>query len=1428
MHLSPSRWVPPVLVLLVCPPALGQGPTVTSVEPTLAATPQTIVVTGSGFGPETTVTIGGQPATVTQAGSNSLHVLPAPSDPGFADVVVSAPGGTVVASGAAQMWPTLTASNTGLGGTASIEIAIGDAGTYDLAFAMASLDEPLSLGPEIAYGLLLDPAGPLVLLASGLAPNLAPSQLSFPVPAGPELLGVELPLQALTRRGLIEPTSFSLTNLAVLSFDSVAYGPPTNIVYAANPVTYQLGQPVAPNVPAVDGYVESWGIAPLPQFGFYPLPEGLFLDSTNGNIVGTPTKIQGPKNHLVVAVNAAGSTSTALKVSVDGAAPQLLGYSTDPAVYDFGAVIEPNLPSVQGYVADWAIEPELPAGLEFSAGAITGAALEGSLPQLYTVTASNEVGSDSTTVSIAVTGSLKLTDISVPKGATWQINRPIDFDFSAPIDLATVNSNTLSIKTTSGLSALGTFSVDPSRPSRVRFQPFCPGSGEPLGYGLMPGGVSYQITAFGLKSGPTTIQSVDGQSLGATTSVSFQTPLGTSPTEVFFDTQAGPPAPLVGGPGGTAGPVTALLVAGVEQPFELDLAGQAISIVDVPLNFFSDLAAQVSVLLRFDQPISPSAGNLAPSMVGIERSTGGGQWDSIPTEAQLLSNCVEGGAVVALKPLGVLPPATDLRVRIGAGFEDLTGEGTRSPSANFALLRTIDPSDPAFTPPGDLADEIFESFNVGGAQASSFEGPPDPLIPAAVWADGLLTAAVSFEGTGGPGGDFDWQVPDGTVQVLSTDSSTIVGGPGFVPTAVQNVVDGVVNVRNLRIGEGATLRVIGPNPAKILASGNVEILGRIDVSGLDALPVSQPFSPNIPSPGAGTVAGSGRGGSGSPLTAAPSPSGGAGFGAFQVPGKGGSGGEAGYSPSNSFESNRGGGGGGGRFAADSSTPPDDHFNALIGGPGAPSATGALTGLMPPQPGANGPSVFVDGDPSNDFWGLLYEPGDPADPADDLIVIGELPQPWAGAGGGGGGDSIKASSWPPPTLVPSDNKRAAGGGSGGGQLQLQVLGDIVLGAQAQLVANGGDGAEGESTSGTNQVGGAGGGGSGGHLILQALGRLDLSATTGVVLEAIGGQGGIGKGDGDNDPPDVAQSSGGDGGAGVIQVHLPDFAEFDPQSGAGHVILPSPGGDVAAAIAGISAPNAWQLYPSFSQRSRARSIPIALGAGIDNPLSAALQPLFDFDGTVADSAAPDAGQVQTLLDQVASLPSILSGQPLSVDPVARTVVVDATALLTDASGPFSKDVYLRNPQLLRQFELELVSGFTELSFTVASADFDASDSNLTLHLDQSGGPLSSFGGRGTSFELVPRYFRVRNDGLQDVLAAPASIMIRFQGLAADSGGLPRLDNPLVPWTSDVSKFNDPGMPAPIEFVQFEVTFDLGPSGNSASPLLSLEFIRLPFRF
>jgi hypothetical protein len=397
----------------------------------------------------------------------------------------------------------------------------------------------------------------------------------------------------------------------------------------------------------------------------------------------------------------------------------------------------------------------------------------------------------------------------------------------------------------------------------------------------------------------------------------------------------------------------------------------------------------------------------------------------------------------------------------------------------------------------------------------------------------------------------------------------------FTLTGQRTFVGGNVVVRHVYIEQGGVLKIEGPNPFALHATGDVWIRGRVVASGANNPGVATLNTTNIPEPGAPGHAGGGRGGVGSPLSTASSPTGGPGEGAFGVPGAGGQGGEAGWSQFNSVNWRRGAGGGGGRTGADvvfSALQLDQRrigLDAERGFDNLQASNGALSGPGPAHGGAAAPSPFTDGDASNDFFGLLR------DDSTGRFSVGELARPWAGAGGGGGGDAsfVPGQTWPSTPFNPAGDEKGAGGAGGGGSLHIVSVGSILFGAQGQVSARGGLGGGGENTSFLNRVGGGSGGGSGGHVVLESGATIDLRAKNAVdfsnvtnnnwAIDVRGGQGGAGNGDlggatlgangqqettpvNDACPPGHPTSginacrghvdgAGGDGGPGLIQLH-----------------------------------------------------------------------------------------------------------------------------------------------------------------------------------------------------------------------------------------------------------------------------------------------------
>ena len=382
---------------------------------------------------------------------------------------------------------------------------------------------------------------------------------------------------------------------------------------------------------------------------------------------------------------------------------------------------------------------------------------------------------------------------------------------------------------------------------------------------------------------------------------------------------------------------------------------------------------------------------------------------------------------------------------------------------------------------------------------------------------------------------FDWMPATGLTDI-STDSQVLIPTNG----PPQRFDDGIFVFRNVTIPRGVEVRGRGTKPMIWLVTGRFVVDGTLSVDGDDGQRVNTLNSANFPSLGGLGQCGGGNGGMGSPNFASRSLTGQRGGGAFAMPGMDGFGGGLSCGPG----AEPGGGGGGGSFG----TVGDPFF---LNGTGAPQLSGVGgTGFAPTGLGGMpGPAVFVDGLDDNDFIGTGI------DWNRRRLVTGELQLLRGGQGGGGGGD--KATNCSPTDPNFANDQKGGGGGGGGGCLIIYALGEIVVGPEGRITANGGTGGGGE-LAGANTHGGGGGGGAGGLIILASNGRITLHTHGETYLNgdtsfSVAADGGFGEqGDFRNRPildkyrgrQFLNQSAtGGFGGLGVVQLMTPPGGNAD---------------------------------------------------------------------------------------------------------------------------------------------------------------------------------------------------------------------------------------------------------------------------------------------
>ncbi|MCA8970206.1 MAG: hypothetical protein KDC95_10495 [Planctomycetes bacterium] len=721
------------------------------------------------------------------------------------------------------------------------------------------------------------------------------------------------------------------------------------------------------------------------------------------------------------------------------------------------------------------------------------------------------------------------------------LNQSIKVFFSNPIDLSTANFNTVAflVRDQSGNpiteQVVGTFrhgqnDVGDQDPRVLEFVPRLPTNDSYTDGGFRPGR-TYVISIIGSGSkSSATLRDQDGRLLSDKSpiqSMKFTTASGTTPKELFTDRTVGGPRVLGIDVSPRIGDRIGLNDLGGE-PVEVSIrfnqtVNPASTNVPVgqnldPINF--QIRDKGRVFLEYDDPV-----------LGTRR------W--IPGSVELPVNDLTS-ATVTIRPDGVLPNNTLVRVIVEAEFQDVSGESNVNDAAYDRVVGQFR-TEERYPAQFDAVAFDFENSDLQDPRATFRD-------PVADIENGVLQASFDFEGITTV---FDFRPTVPEVE-LNTEFARVVPSNGPEIT----VIGGVFRFDDVTIPRGTVVRGTGKNPMVWLTTGEFRVDGELRVDGSDGADVVALNSANLPVDGGNGVCGGGNGGVGSPETTSTSQKGQSGFGPGQVKDGGGGGGELSCGAVSDRDFGSGGGGGshatqgdpgfgifandpratgiggagnntvggnavevpGGLAGADifgDDVPENDFWGRLvdkdgnvvygelsapIGGAGGGGGSHAQVGdaefvtvydadtaangfggdgAGPNPPVAGGepmPSLFVDSSKDNDFWGRGFT-------TTGEVVIGEMKSPRGGGGGGGGGDRSASASCN--AGIPNfwNDEKGGGGGGGAGALIIRALGTITIGAEGLISANGGFGGGGEDAGGCRQ-GGGGGGGAGGIVVLEA--------------------------------------------------------------------------------------------------------------------------------------------------------------------------------------------------------------------------------------------------------------------------------------------------------------------------------------------------------
>ncbi len=358
---------------------------------------------------------------------------------------------------------------------------------------------------------------------------------------------------------------------------------------------------------------------------------------------------------------------------------------------------------------------------------------------------------------------------------------------------------------------------------------------------------------------------------------------------------------------------------------------------------------------------------------------------------------------------------------------------------------------------------------------------------------------------------------------------------------------------------------------------------------------------------------------------------------------------------------------------------------------------------------------------------------------------------------------------------------------------------------------------------------------------------------------------------NDPMGPVLGAGGDGGPGIIQLHVATPAEdinlpavlADGQTGQVYgemvlvgsnlvnpldptqVIAPPPMGwldpvqvedrvtELQTNQPGIDlegVPMSNNLVPFFGPKSAARSLWIPLGLARINPANVPAT----FTSIMGVQVTGNPNDIGKLLhgpigDTVLELPPVIAAA--AVDPlglVAPFITPDGGTLVFDASS--MPDTYRVTPSMARRFAIVLgdaaVSPVIRLDFEAISVVYDAVNDQLRCTAG-AGVDLTLFQATTVFASLRPHHFRVETQGILDNFSADASIRFGFDATTTDVAGNPSASGAFTVTSTDLARdITDMNDGSIWDFFRFEVEFDLGDPLNT--PLPGLLFMKIPFEF
>ena len=286
---------------------------------------------------------------------------------------------------------TYTVTGTNTGGSVSTTITIQ---VNDIAPIITYSSSSLTLTKGTAMSDLVPTSSGGTVISYSVSPTL-PAGLSFDSSTGK----ISSTPTAVTASGLYTITATNTGGTDTASITIQVNDVQPLIGYTPNSIILSKGAAMSTASPTLygSGIPVSWSVSPS-------LPAGISLDASTGDITGTPTAITASTVYTITATNTGGSDTATLTIVVNDATPSIAFSPNSLTLIKDSLMTTATPSSTGGAVLSWSITPPLPSSLSFdtSTGAISGTPTVISSSTVYTVTASNSGGSDSTTITIVI------------------------------------------------------------------------------------------------------------------------------------------------------------------------------------------------------------------------------------------------------------------------------------------------------------------------------------------------------------------------------------------------------------------------------------------------------------------------------------------------------------------------------------------------------------------------------------------------------------------------------------------------------------------------------------------------------------------------------------------------------------------------------------------------------------------------------------------------------------------------------------------------------------------------------------------------------------------------------------------------------------------------------------------------------------------